>query len=74
MKPNQHYVVHMSCQARDYGPLPSIWAFASERLNKTLKNFNSNHWDSGRLEGTMMRAEGHRERLNEIVSLSLILH
>ncbi|KAI0026650.1 hypothetical protein K488DRAFT_65515, partial [Vararia minispora EC-137] len=68
MKPNMHFVVHMPDQARDYGPLPGIWAFASERLNKTLKNFNNNFWDAGRMEGTMMRAEGRRARLLEMVS------
>jgi hypothetical protein len=67
MKPNMHWVVHMARQARDYGPLPGIWAFASERLNKNLKNLNNNHQDAGKLEATMMRSEGRRERLHELV-------
>ncbi|KAJ7609570.1 hypothetical protein DFH06DRAFT_1110759 [Mycena polygramma] len=59
MKPNHHWAVHVPDQALDYGPLYGIWAFLTERLNKVLKNFNSNNWSGGLLEVSMMR-EFHR--------------
>ncbi|KAJ7725789.1 hypothetical protein B0H16DRAFT_1665830 [Mycena metata] len=59
MKPNHHWSVHVPDQIIDYGPLYSIWAFLTERLNKILKNLNSNNWTGGRLEVSMMR-EFHR--------------
>ncbi|CAK5271991.1 unnamed protein product [Mycena citricolor] len=42
-------------QIQDFGPFYSFWAFLTERLNKTLKNLNSNNWTGGRLEVSMMR-------------------
>ncbi|KAJ6529260.1 hypothetical protein B0H19DRAFT_968390 [Mycena capillaripes] len=59
MKPNHHWAVHIPDQALDYGPLYGIWAFLTERLNKVLKNLNSNNWGNGLLEVSMMR-EFHR--------------
>ncbi|KAJ7907977.1 hypothetical protein B0H13DRAFT_2499090 [Mycena leptocephala] len=59
MKPNHHWAIHVPDQVLDYGPLYSIWAFLTERLNKVLKNLNSNNWSGGLLEVSMMR-EFHR--------------
>ncbi|KAJ7626767.1 hypothetical protein B0H17DRAFT_1218508 [Mycena rosella] len=59
MKPNHHWAVHVADQVIDYGPLCSFWAFLTERLNKVLKNLNSNNWSGGLLEVSMMR-EFHR--------------
>jgi hypothetical protein len=59
MKPNHHWAVHITAQVLDYGPLYGIWAFLTERLNKVLKNLNSNNWGNGLLEVSMMR-EFHR--------------
>jgi hypothetical protein len=59
MKPNHHWAVHVPEQVLDYGPLYGIWAFLTERLNKVLKNLNSNNWSGGLLEVSMMR-EFHR--------------
>ncbi|KAJ7782582.1 hypothetical protein DFH07DRAFT_864942 [Mycena maculata] len=55
MKPNHHWCVHIPDQVRDYGPLYSFWAFLMERLNKVLKNLNSNNWAGGLLEVSMVR-------------------
>ncbi|KAJ7729850.1 hypothetical protein DFH07DRAFT_756569 [Mycena maculata] len=55
MKPNHHWAVHIPDQILDYGPVYTFWAFLSERLNKFLKNLNSNNWTGGRLEVSMMR-------------------
>ncbi|KAJ7443281.1 hypothetical protein FB451DRAFT_1190185 [Mycena latifolia] len=59
MKPNHHWAVHIMDQISDYGPVYTFWAFLTERLNKVLKNLNSNNWTGGRLEVSMMR-EFHR--------------
>jgi hypothetical protein len=59
MKPNHHWAVHIPQQVRDFGTLYSFWAFLTERLNKILKNVNSNNWGGGLLEVSMMR-EFHR--------------
>lgn len=59
MKPNHHWAVHIPDQVLDYGPLYGFWAFLTERLNKVLKNLNSNNWGGGLLEVSMMR-EFHR--------------
>lgn len=59
MKPNHHWAVHIPDQILDYGPVYTFWAFLTERLNKVLKNLNSNNWTGGRLEVSMVR-EFHR--------------
>ncbi|KAJ7110207.1 hypothetical protein C8R43DRAFT_883954 [Mycena crocata] len=59
MKPNHHWSVHIPDQILDFGPVYTFWAFLTERLNKILKNLNSNNWTGGRLEVSMMR-EFHR--------------
>ncbi|KAJ7305470.1 hypothetical protein DFH08DRAFT_721207, partial [Mycena albidolilacea] len=60
MKPNHHWAVHIPDQILDFGPVYTFWAFLTERLNKILKNLNSNNWTGGRLEVSMMR-EFHRK-------------
>ncbi|KAJ7576456.1 hypothetical protein C8J56DRAFT_1117364 [Mycena floridula] len=55
MKPNHHWVIHLPPQIRDYGPVYNFWAFLTERLNKILKNMNSNNHVHGQLEITMLR-------------------
>ncbi|KAJ7017492.1 hypothetical protein C8F04DRAFT_1215036 [Mycena alexandri] len=57
--PNHHWAVHCPDQLEDYGPVYNFWAFLTERLNKILKNLNSNNWTGGELEVSMMR-EFHR--------------
>jgi hypothetical protein len=39
---NLHQVLHIPGNIRDHGPVYCWWLFASERMNKTLKNMNSN--------------------------------
>jgi hypothetical protein len=68
MKPNHHFAVHIANQLRDYGPVPSFWAFFSERLNKILKNFNNNHHSNGQIESTMIQSIGRNARVHELVS------
>jgi hypothetical protein len=58
--PNHHWAVHVPDQLLDYGPVYNFWAFLTERLNKILKNINSNNWTGGELEVSMMR-EFHRK-------------
>ncbi|KAF8144902.1 hypothetical protein K438DRAFT_1631086, partial [Mycena galopus ATCC 62051] len=60
MKPNHHWAVHIPDQILDFGPVYTFWAFLTERLNKILKNLNSNNWTGGLLEVSMMR-EFHRK-------------
>ncbi|KAJ7148860.1 hypothetical protein C8R46DRAFT_1167134 [Mycena filopes] len=55
MKPNHHWAVHIPAQVLDYGPVYGFWAFLTERLNKVLKNLNSNNWSGGLLEVSMVR-------------------
>lgn len=59
MKPNHHWSVHVPDQLDDFGPVHNFWAFLTERLNKILKDLNSNNWTGGELEVSMMR-EFHR--------------
>ncbi|KAK6991496.1 hypothetical protein R3P38DRAFT_2572162 [Favolaschia claudopus] len=69
MKPNHHWAVHVPDQLIDYGPVHNFWAFLTERLNKLLKNLNSNNWTGGELEVSMMR-EYHRNMAVQSVSNS----
>ncbi|KAF7346894.1 hypothetical protein MVEN_01441600 [Mycena venus] len=71
MKPNHHWAVHIPAQIRDFGPVYSFWAFLTERLNKILKNLNSNNWTGGRLEESMMR-EFHRSAALDGVMKNLL--
>jgi hypothetical protein len=67
-EPNHHWAVHIPEQILDYGPVYGFWAFLTERLNKVLKNMNSNNWSGGRLEVSMMREFHRSSRLDGIVS------
>jgi hypothetical protein len=67
MKPNHHWAVHTTDQIVQYGPLNGFWAFLTERLNKILKNLNSNNWTGGRLEVSMMREFHRSTRITSVV-------
>ncbi|KAJ6572666.1 hypothetical protein B0H10DRAFT_2444291 [Mycena sp. CBHHK59/15] len=68
MKPNHHWAVHIPDQVVQYGPLNGFWAFLTERLNKILKNLNSNNWTGGRLEVSMMREFHRSTRITSVLS------
>ncbi|KAF9468338.1 hypothetical protein BDZ94DRAFT_1279853 [Collybia nuda] len=68
MKPNHHWAVHIGDQLEDYGPVYNFWAFLTERLNKVLKNMNSNNWTNGELEVSMMREFNRSAKMESIVS------
>lgn len=70
MKPNHHWAVHFSEQLRNFGPVHGFWTFLYERLNKTLKNTNSNSWKGGQLEISMMRAFQLQVHIRNMVSLA----
>ncbi|KAJ7791987.1 hypothetical protein B0H14DRAFT_2395176, partial [Mycena olivaceomarginata] len=55
VKPNHHWAVHVPDQVLAYGPVYSFWTFLTERLNKVLKNLDSNNWSGGLLEVSMVR-------------------
>ncbi|KAJ7743811.1 hypothetical protein B0H16DRAFT_1463482 [Mycena metata] len=67
MKPNHHWAVHIPDQVLDLGPLNAFWAFLTERLNKILKNHNSNNWTGSRLEVSMMREFNRTSKLSSVV-------
>jgi hypothetical protein len=67
MKPNHHWAVHLSEQILDYGPVYSFWSFLPERLNKVMKNMNSNNWTGGQLEISMMREFNRGARMDGLV-------
>lgn len=73
MKPNHHWAIHFSEQLRDFGPVHGFWTFLAERLNKTLKNYNSNNHCGGELEASMMRAFDREVQIKAIVSLALFV-
>ncbi len=56
MKPNHHWAVHLPDQVLDYGPVYDFWTFLTERLNKILKDFNTNGWAGGQTEVSLMRS------------------
>ncbi|EPQ53843.1 hypothetical protein GLOTRDRAFT_44745, partial [Gloeophyllum trabeum ATCC 11539] len=58
MKPNHCWVVHQPDQIRDYGPVYGFWLFLTERLNKTLKSYHTNHHTRGQMEITLMCSFG----------------
>ncbi|TDL13709.1 hypothetical protein BD410DRAFT_734964 [Rickenella mellea] len=75
MKPNQAWAVHIVDQIRDFGPVYSFWTFVSERLNKLLKNFNSNGLKGGQMEISMMRSFGREKQLRTMVYVPFrVLH
>jgi hypothetical protein len=77
LKPNHHYAVHIIDQIQDYGPVYNFWSFLSERLNKILKNMNSNNKVAGELEVSMMREFSRYTKMNYLVhftALVIFLH
>ncbi|KZT18250.1 hypothetical protein NEOLEDRAFT_1080673, partial [Neolentinus lepideus HHB14362 ss-1] len=68
MKPNHHWVVHLPDQVRDYGAVYNYWLFLVERLNETLKDYNTNHRSGGELEVTLMRTFQHESRVRALAS------
>lgn len=66
--PNFHFATHLHEQILDYGPVYGFWAFLQERLNYTLKNFNSNRRGHGEIEVTMMRSWDAAVTLRQLVS------
>ncbi|EPQ57917.1 hypothetical protein GLOTRDRAFT_91486 [Gloeophyllum trabeum ATCC 11539] len=68
MKLNHHWVVHLPDQIRDYGAVYNFWLFLVERLNKTLKNYNTNHHGGGELEVTLMRTFQRESRVRALAS------
>ncbi|KAJ7824386.1 hypothetical protein B0H14DRAFT_3728705 [Mycena olivaceomarginata] len=68
MRPNHHWAVHIPDQISLYGPLNGFWAFLTERLNKILKNLNSNNWTGGRLEVSMMREFHRSTRIDAVLN------
>ncbi|KAJ7219919.1 hypothetical protein GGX14DRAFT_355369, partial [Mycena pura] len=72
MKPNHHWAVHVFDQIRDYGPVYGFWAFLTERLNKVLKNMNSNNWGGGLLEVSMMREFHRMQQLDAMVRRAIL--
>ncbi|KAJ6565735.1 hypothetical protein B0H10DRAFT_2358600 [Mycena sp. CBHHK59/15] len=71
MKPNHHWAVHIPDEIMDFGPMYSFWAFLTERLNKILKNMNSNNWTGGRLEVSMMREFHRNAGLDAVLNTTL---
>ncbi|EJD38076.1 hypothetical protein AURDEDRAFT_172838 [Auricularia subglabra TFB-10046 SS5] len=47
LKPNHHWCTHIAEQIIDYGPVYLFWAYPGERLNKTIKGFNTNNHRGG---------------------------
>ncbi|TFK50448.1 hypothetical protein OE88DRAFT_1735998 [Heliocybe sulcata] len=68
MKPNHHWVVHQPDQIRDYGPVYAFWLFLTERLNKTMKNYHTNHHTGGQMEVTLMCSFGREKRACALVA------
>jgi hypothetical protein len=52
MAPNHHLATHIPDQIDDYGPIPQMWAYGSERLNRELKNIRTNRHAAGAMEET----------------------
>lgn len=72
MKPNHHWSVHVPDQIEDFGPVYNFWAFLTERLNKILKNLNSNNWTGGALEISMMREFTRQSRVETLVGARVL--
>lgn len=52
MAPNHHLCTHVPERIEDYGPVPQMWAYGSERLNRQLKNIRTNRHAGGTIENT----------------------
>ena len=66
VKPNFHWALHIFDQILDFGPVYNFWAFTSERLNKVLKSYNSNHHAGGALETSLLRSFVRDARLRQL--------
>lgn len=70
LKYNHHWSTHISAQIPDCGPVYGFWEFPGERVNKTLKNINTNNHRAGELEITMLREYNSASGLSQMVRLS----
>lgn len=70
LKPNHHYSTHIGDQILDFGPVYSFWTFLTERLNKILKNTNTNNWTGGQVEISMMRQFSRDARQEGMVCIT----
>src|SRR6266566_8572074 len=52
IKPNHHYLTHISECVRNYGPLHDFWTFLFKWLNKVLKSYKTNNHSHGKLKTT----------------------
>ncbi|KAF7359564.1 alcohol dehydrogenase [Mycena venus] len=67
VKPNFHWITHIFDILRDFGPVYGFWTFLFERLNKLLKDYDTNNHGGGELEVTFFR-EFHRDaNLREVI-------
>ncbi|KAL4259480.1 hypothetical protein AB1N83_007669 [Pleurotus pulmonarius] len=71
MKPNHHWAVHLPDQIQSFASVYNFWSFLAERLNKTLKNLNSNNWSGGQIEVSMMR-EFYRGTQTNLLMQSIV--
>ena len=68
VKPNFHWVCHVTDQIRDYGPVYGFWSFLYERLNKLLKSYNTNNHGGGEIETTFLREHVRDSRIRDLVN------
>ena len=61
MAPNHHLCTHIAEQTDDFGPVPQMWAYGSERLNRVLKNANTNGHAGGEMEAAYANAHIRRQ-------------
>lgn len=61
MAPNHHASTHIAEQTDDFGPVPQMWAYGSERLNRVLKNASTNRHVGGELEETYANSHMRRQ-------------
>jgi hypothetical protein len=73
MAPNHHLCTHIAEQTDDFGPVPQMWAYGSERLNKILKSANTNRHAGGEREETYANAHLRRQAVMIEVRTSGIL-
>ncbi|KAF8596298.1 hypothetical protein BDV93DRAFT_480404 [Ceratobasidium sp. AG-I] len=72
MAPNHHASTHIAEQTDDFGPVPQMWAYGSERLNRVLKNANTNHHVGGEMEEAFTNA--HMRRQGVATKMQSIAH
>ncbi|KAL4062690.1 hypothetical protein J3A83DRAFT_4381336 [Scleroderma citrinum] len=69
MKPNHHYLTHVSDCTCNFGPLHDFWTFLFEHLNKVLKSFKANNHTNGELKMTFFKEFHHACESSRIYSL-----